>query len=276
MMFLENHSLEEKRVWMRTNLFYFIVFAIILTQSLIFQLYFTVAVRIPFDPRLEPIYETFPFIEVSNGPFIMKSFVWIFLLITLLGLGVFYLKRSIIRIFSITLTLIGIIALFIFIILTNSYLSNSINSDSLHVIFYWLFNILIILELWALIAFNSKHTGNRGSVSNSSGSSQKSLFIIVGLILASLFTYITSILSQNSLSWQFVMWTVLLIVGGLFVLSKNTDKDPEVKKESELQETSENQLTNKNINNYGIFTGFIFIILGEYLFLQPLYLREII
>jgi len=275
-MFLENHSLEEKRVWMRTNLFYFIVFAIILTQSLIFQLYFTVAVRIPFDPRLEPIYETFPFIEVSNGPFIMKSFVWIFLLITLLGLGVFYLKRSIIRIFSITLTLIGIIALFIFIILTNSYLSNSINSDSLHVIFYWLFNILIILELWALIAFNSKHTGNRGSVSNSSGSSQKSLFIIVGLILASLFTYITSILSQNSLSWQFVMWTVLLIVGGLFVLSKNTDKDPDVKKESELQETSENQLTNKNINNYGIFTGFIFIILGEYLFLQPLYLREII
>ena len=79
MKFLEDHSLEGKRVWMRTFLFYFIVFAIFLTQTLNFQLYFTVAVRIPFDPRLEPIYETFPFIEVSNGPFVMKSFVWIFL-----------------------------------------------------------------------------------------------------------------------------------------------------------------------------------------------------
>ena len=193
---------EKLRSWSKPILFFFLIFSIILTQFLNFQLYFTVAVRIPFDPRLEPIFETFPFIEVSNGLFIMKSFVWIFLLITLLGLGVFYLKRSIIRIISITLTLIGITALFLFVILSNSYLSNSINSDSLHVIFYWLFNILIILELWALIAFNSKHTRNRVTLPNSSDTSRKSLFIIVGLILASFFSYITSILSQNSLSWQ--------------------------------------------------------------------------
>ncbi len=256
------------RTSFRSILFYFLFFTLILSQVLIFQLYFTVAVRIPFDPRLEPILETFPFFEVSNGPFVMKSFVWIYLLFAFFSLGVFFLKPKVIRIVLVSLSGIGPILLLIFVIFSNSYIPLSVSSDTLHVSFYWILNCLTIAELWTIIALNLKLNQKSSSSSNTQSNAQKILFMVVGLGLALFLTYIVSILFQKSLSWQFLMWTILLMFGGLYGVSTNKEQVQEIKEEK--------QPTEVRRNKFGIFIGLIFIVLSEYLFLQPLYLREIV